>query len=471
MAELARHWSSSGPAHSGQAWRANAAAAGLARSRYAREEASSYMAAALDAHRRDPAGTAPERHELLLTCIHDRQVDGEWTEVQGLAAEAIGAARSAGDPVRLAEAVAASTRDSVWLPVQWLEVDEDVVDDLRWALRHVPESDSPDRCRLLLGLAVQLFYDPGGQAEAAALADEGMAMARRIGDPELVWWAARATGLVLWRPSRAVDRRAISVEGLDAARESGDDEALPCALVVAAGDALELGDRGAYDEYVAEAERLARRRRNGYALLAIDWMQLGLASMRGDDDEVARRRTEAFELSSRTSVLIRDLHRGALALFAALWDESLESMSDAVQAAADAVMGDFGRDVVFVALARLGDAGRLERELRHPIRHPVENWNSSASASLSAEAALLAGHLGEAAHTRDQLLPLGGRMAIAGYSVVYGPTDGYRALAHAALGEVDEAGHAADAALALADDWQLARYATWLRSYRDRLGF
>ena len=471
VAELARHWSAAGPAHAPQAWRANLAAAAQARSRYAREEASSHMGAALDAHRRDPAATPEERHELLLAWAHDRQIDGEWTEIHRLTSEAVASARAAGDPVRVAEAAATNSRDSVWVSVPWFTVDEDVVDDLRWALRHLPEKDSPDRCRALLGLAVQLVYDPGGQAEAAALADEGMAMARRIGGPDLLWWAARAAGVALWRPSRAAARRELSREGLAAARATGDDENLSVALVVAAGDALELGDRDAYDAYVGEAERIVRRRRNGYALIAIDWMQLGLATMRGDEEEAARRTAEVYDLAPRTSREVRDMHRGALALFGALWNGGLEEMAPAVAAATDAVQGQMGRDVLHLALARLGDVGRLRSELRNPIRHPVENWSSSATAACVAESAAVADDHVEATHARDRLAPLSGRMAVAGYSVVHGPTDGYLALAHATLGERDEATAAADAASALASTWGLDRYSAWLAAHRERLDF
>ena len=90
-----------------------------------------------------------------------------------LVAEAISLAREAEDLDRLAAAAAYATDDVVWLPQQWNEVLEDTVEDLRWALPRLPTADSADRCRLMLALAVQLYYDASAAAEVVALAEEG----------------------------------------------------------------------------------------------------------------------------------------------------------------------------------------------------------------------------------------------------------------------------------------------------------
>ena len=67
VAELSRHWLAAGPSYAGRAWRAAVDAAAQARRTFSWVEAEQLVAAAIDAHRRDPAGTAVERIDLLLT--------------------------------------------------------------------------------------------------------------------------------------------------------------------------------------------------------------------------------------------------------------------------------------------------------------------------------------------------------------------------------------------------------------------
>ncbi len=190
VAELARHWLAAGPSYAERAWRAAVDAAAQARRTFSWVEAEQLVAAAIEAHRRDPAGTAQERIDLLLTRARDCRPNFEWDQVLPCAAEAIALARREEDLPRLVAAAAAASDNLVWTSQQWNEVLEDTVDDLRWALARTSEHDSADRCRLMLALALQLYYDPHARAEIEALADEGHAMARRLDDPELLWWAS-----------------------------------------------------------------------------------------------------------------------------------------------------------------------------------------------------------------------------------------------------------------------------------------
>src|SRR5688500_759547 len=150
-------------------------------------------------------------------------------------------ARSSQDAVRVARAPAELTRHSLWMPHEWGEVFEDVIDDLRWALDRLPPHDSVERCQLMLTLAVELYYVPTAVAEVLALVDEGLAVARRLEEPGLVWWASRAAWLALWYPSQAERRRELADESLTAARSMGDEDCEAISLAVAAGNALELG--------------------------------------------------------------------------------------------------------------------------------------------------------------------------------------------------------------------------------------
>ena len=95
------------------------------------------------------------------------------------------------------------------------------MDDLRWALTHVPDDDAVSRCRLHLALAVELVYAPDSAAETRALLDTGLELARRIGDPRLTWWACRAAWMSSWHPAATVQRVALAAEGLAAAGGRG----------------------------------------------------------------------------------------------------------------------------------------------------------------------------------------------------------------------------------------------------------
>ena len=168
VAELARHWLAAGPTHVGRAWRAAADAAEQARRTFSWVEAERLVAAAIDAHRRDPLGTTVERIDLLLTRASDCRPNAEWDQVLPCADEAIALARREEDLGRLAAAAAAATDGSVWMPQQWNDVPEDTIEDLRWALAELPHGDSPERCRVMLALAVMLYYDPSCRGRGAA---------------------------------------------------------------------------------------------------------------------------------------------------------------------------------------------------------------------------------------------------------------------------------------------------------------
>ncbi len=106
----------------------------------------------------------------------------------------------------------------------------------------------------MLALAVQLYYDPGARAEILALADEGHAMARRIGDPALQWWACHTAWKALWTPGQLGRRVELAREGLEAAQVAGQEDSLAVAHLLVAAGALEEGDRARF-EHLRACER------------------------------------------------------------------------------------------------------------------------------------------------------------------------------------------------------------------------
>jgi hypothetical protein len=471
VAELARHWLAAGPSHASRAWRAAADAAEQARRTFSWVEAERLVAAAIAAHRRDPLGTATERIDLLLTRARDCRPNAEWDQVLPCAAEAIGLARREEDLPRLAAAAAAATDNSVWLPQQWNELPEDTIEDLRWALTELPHGDSPDRCRVMLALALLLYYDPAAHAEVRALVDEGVAMSRRIGDPALLTWAVLTAWKALWTPAYAESRLALAHEGLAGSRAAGDADSEAVALVALTGSLIEMGDRGAYERAARETGRLATRRRNAYAQMALAWLDLSLASMRGDQAGADRLVAELYELRPRLNPANEGLHVAGISLVSWMWDERIGQLVEPLTTAIAFANNDLAVDVLVLSLARNGEIDVLRARLVDPLEHRVENWSSGSSWCCLAEAAAVARDVPLAERMAARLEPLAGRMAVSGISTVMGPVDGYRALVLATLGRLEEAAEAADRARAQSDDWGLTAYAAWLRAHRTRLGF
>jgi hypothetical protein len=107
---------------------------------------------------------------------------------------------------------------------------------------------------------------------------------------------------------------------------------------------------------------------------------------------------------------------------------------------------------------------------RPPVE-TLETWATPMLACFEVEAASVVGDVAVARRWSRVLQPLQGRMALAGVSLVFGPVDGYLALASATLGDREDAGRLADRALVQADEWDLPAYREWLLAQRSRLGF
>ena len=471
-AELARHWLAAGPSHLDKAWRAARAAADQARGLSAWREALDLRAAAVAAQRRSADGKDDVLFELLLELGLDAAYAARWPDVESACMEAMVLGRALGSPARVAEAAATMMKYCVWQPHAPEMVFEDVIDDLRWALAHVEPDDTVTRSRLQLALAIELYYVPGTEAERQALIDTGMAMARRLGDPHLLWWASRAAWMAGWTPQLTEQRIDWIIEGLAAAREVGDEAAQAVLLTSLAVDSLELGRREDWLTTSEEAGRLADRHRLPYVHLGLHWMWMCLASLRGDRETVTRHHEMLSETAPLVAVPMQDVHAPAAAMFASLWDaEALAAVADETL---DQIRDHYGTaTTTHLLLTRAGRSDEVPPLLdRSPMPdEPPTYWSTLTDWADEAEAAAVSGHLPLATQAVEVLRPYGGRIGVAGISAVIGPLDGYLSLALAAIGEQDEAAERADAALAMADEWGFTAYRDWLQGHRERMGF
>ena len=199
--EEARHWLAAGPSYAPQAWQAAVAAAEVARQLYAHEETAELLCAAIGAMDHDPDVTLRQRYDVLLLLIDAYRWSAMWPELTGTVEQAVAVAEKLDDPELVASAAIATTQGALWQSAPHGEVHEGVLRALRYSLDRLPPQDGALRCRTLLGLANELYYGATFE-ERRALVDEGLAMARRLGDDEL-------------RPGRLPDRVRVALVAPD----------------------------------------------------------------------------------------------------------------------------------------------------------------------------------------------------------------------------------------------------------------
>jgi DNA-binding SARP family transcriptional activator len=472
-AELARHWLASGPTHADQAWRAAAAAADQARRATAYREALTLRREAIASHERVPGAGLEERYRLLLELARDSAYAAWWPTVSEASYAAMALARTLDRPDLVGPAAAGISRYCVWTIHDWMEVSEDGVDDLRWALRLLPEDDSAERCMLLLSLAVELYYDAGAVAERAALVDAGLDLARRLADPALQSWASRAAWLASWSPAHTRDRLELDEEALAAARAAGDLAGQAVALLALATDGLELSGPSAWEEPARAAEVIAEREQLPYVLWTVSWVEMSLAALRGDLVEADRRQDHVLALAREVALPIGDIPPVIVDTIRHVWEPRPADAEVAeLIVAQDLVHPGPGAGLGHGLLARVGDPAVLRRSMsEHPPTETLETWATPMLACFEIEAASVVGDVAAARRWSRVLEPMTGRMALAGVSLVFGPVDGYLALASATTGDREAAGRLADRALAQEYAWSLPAYREWLLAQRTRLGF
>ena len=371
--DLAHHWLAAGPVHAPQAWRAAAAAAAEARRDFANVEAADLYRAALDAHALDPGGTREERYDLLLSFAEAAAWAAKWRPVVEAVVEAVALASTENDPERVAHAAAALTRYSVWTPQEYDEVDEDLIDDLRSALRGLDTHDSPVRCVLMLALAVQLYYRAGSEPEILALVDEGTAVARRIGDPALRGWAARTGWIALWRSAHLDRRRELAVEELAAARASGNEAAEALAHTALAGTGVEAGDLDTWLSASAAAVDIARRRRLTYVEYALRFVLFNL-SLLADDDDTADEHADAMRtMRAGMATPAMEWNEFGVVYATASWRTgAAETLARGMLDFFNATPNDLGRTPLLHVLALAGLEARAAHRARQSPTAAVE---------------------------------------------------------------------------------------------------
>jgi len=437
---------------------------------YAYDEAQEMLERADELIEQDPAAGPTERFDVLMALGDTLRLAGRWMDLRRVVHRMIDLAESLDDVELLARAAVLPSNGALWQAADHGEVDQPTVRALRRALADLPAEDGPLRCRAMLSLATELYYGVSPQ-EREALVEQGMAMARRLGEPELRLTACQIAFVSTWRADTAEDRLALAEESIDLARQIHDDAALTAALTVRAVVAAELGDVETMEVLATEARRRAEQNRQLYPLVVLDSLEVSWLAMRGEWEQ-AQRLTDHLAATGQKMALAQytDAVAGAI-LSIGTWQKRYDELLP-LMVEREAESGLAISPAVATLLVRLG---RLDEAREYVSAHPfdlaTDTWYSMLAWALSAEVALALGDRDLGRDTYALLAPYAGRSCSAGSGVAVGPVDAFLALAAAAGGERDLAARHADAALELCEAWRIPLAAQWLRDQRETYGF
>jgi DNA-binding SARP family transcriptional activator len=466
--EVARHWLGAGPSYADRAWRSAVEAAALARRLHAYDQAVELLEGALRSLDGDTAAGLRERYDLLMALVEAYRWSALLPDLVRVVEEAIEVGKQLRDPEAVAWAAVATTRGSLWNSAPPGEVNELVVAALRGSLERLPGEDSELRSRTLLALANELQAVASLQ-ERTALVEQGVAMARRVGDPAVLMEAHQVAFVAQWVPATAPERLRQIDEALRLAVEIGNERAH---LVSATLRAVVLNELGRADEMraaIALARSEARRLRISFAEMILAGVELPWLAMAGRFDECDALLAEIADMHRRMSHSDADEAMAGAMLAVRLWQGRAAEVIPLLESLNESQ--SFSAPVA----AYLWRAGEHDRARAYYAEHgaalDAEGDVELFSWCLAAEIALHVGDPATASIAYERAAPYAGWCATAGSGLAIGPVDAFLAMAAAATGETGLAARHAGDALALAEAWDLPLVADWIRDQRSTYGY
>jgi class 3 adenylate cyclase/tetratricopeptide (TPR) repeat protein len=296
LTALAHHWAEaddheSVPKAIGYARRAGEAAlAGLAP-----DEAVRWFTQARALYRRLPSRDDSLELDLLIGLGTAQNHAGDPAHRQTLL-DAASLARRRGDTRRLVAAALANGRGTFSAGGG---VDAERVDALRAALDAVGTGDTAERAMLLASIAVEIeFGDEAG--ERLVLADQALAMARRLRQPDVLARILNFRFYAVNVPETLPDRLATTAESLRLARETGDPHLRFWAARLRVYACIQAGDIEEVDRHLADMSLLADE-------LAQPWLQHLTLNNQAWRALLAGRVEEAEALATRSFEIALDM--------------------------------------------------------------------------------------------------------------------------------------------------------------------
>lgn len=251
LAEIAHQWVAAGAEVYAQALIALEKAATVAAARVAFADAADHYDKALEVLASHAPGDARRRADYLIAQCENLVKGGERQRAVPVCNAACELAASLNDGVLYARAALALGAD-----VAVGIIDPAMIHQLERALERLPTDDNPWRARVMARLAAA--RQPAGDTrEHIALAHEAIAMARRLGDPDVLFDVLfRAIG-ALTDFERPEARAPLNAEVLRIAMANGDRARQLRSLQRLAFDMIDLGNLDEFERIVDEYDVIA----------------------------------------------------------------------------------------------------------------------------------------------------------------------------------------------------------------------
>ena len=291
LAELVLHLVAAGPESNLRAGEFARLAADLAATSLAFEEAVRLYELGLTLSVDDAS-----RCDLLLALGDTLARAGDTPASKRRFAEAAQIAEKRGLAEQLARAALGYGGRIVW---EVSRDDDRLIQLLERALEALPSHDGPLRVRLLARLAGPLRDARFPSERRHAIADEALAMARRLEDPPTLAYALAGYLPAHMSPARTHDMVALATELIDVAIDTGEFERAVEGYLCRACPLLELGEVERARDDVAELTRLAEQLRQPSQRLYAANLRAHLALLVGNFQEAEELIEEALELGDR----------------------------------------------------------------------------------------------------------------------------------------------------------------------------
>jgi tetratricopeptide (TPR) repeat protein len=323
LTELAHHFFEAADENAAQAVHYAQRAGERARALLAYEEAARLYELGLDALRRVPTAAThagEDRHErqrceLLLGFGEAQNGAGKTLQSKETVLRAADIARRLGLREHVSRAALAFGVQFAWGEAG--VTDTTLIGLLEEAIALWGAEDSALHARLLGRLATALTYTPSA-ARRTAFCGEGVAMARRIGDPATLACALDAQHSAAWGPGNQVERVAIATELAQLAEQAHDRHLAFQAHFWRANDYLELGDFDAFDADLNTCTRLAEELRRPYYAFHVSLFQAARALILGRFEDARRFATAVYTEGMKWHERAAEFGAGLFALNTAL---------------------------------------------------------------------------------------------------------------------------------------------------------
>ena len=355
LAELAHHFFAAGAAEdvvAGARYAQQAAERAL--SVLAFEEALRQCELGLAALDRLGSGHEVPRCELLLTLGQAQKRAVDTATARATFERAVDLARGLGDAERFARAV---------LGTRWRKnrgnTEAVGVRLLEEALGMLGARDSVLRSRVLGILAGELLYDPSTQERARALSQEGLAVARRVGDPAALGDALLNWFSGSWRVDNLDERLAAANELATLGDSQGSAEMTAQACLLRARCLFEVGDIPGVQRDVDRYAQFATASRRPSRLYVVAFWRVALAWFTGRFADAQRYAFEALDIGQRAKEPIgRQIFAVQFAFMA--WMQG-RLTAESRQAAAPTLKNDFAwnwaiRSALVIGSVDVGDS-------------------------------------------------------------------------------------------------------------------